>query len=435
VKKAEENFAALNAKLKELKYNIEHITEFTIKWYEHLKEKYGDAYPRKTELRIFDTIDAVKVVEATEKLYINKEEGFIGTALKKDEYVCNCSDIDDIIIFYKNGTFKVVKVAEKVYVGKNIIHVGVFKKNDKRTVYNMVYRDGKDGINYIKRFSVTGLVRDKEYDLTMGTAGTKVLYFSANPNGEAEVIKVNLRPRPRVKVLVMEKDFSEIDIKGRSSRGNILTKNDIQKITCKHKGVSTLGGRKVWFDHDVLRLNYDGRGELLGEFNSDDEILVILNNGTWYTSNFDAGNHYPNTIFRIEKFDEGKVWTAALYDADQKNAYLKRFNFESSAKPLSFLGENPKSVLFLLTDTVYPYIEARLTGADADKEFPRIDAESFIGVKGYKAKGKRITTFKVGEVVELEPLRMPEEVVEEVEEVEEDPNEIKTDEDGQISLF
>ena len=435
VKKAEENIAALNAKLKELKYNIEHITDFTIKWYEHLKEKYGAAYPRKTELRIFDTIDAVKVVEATEKLYINKEEGFIGTALKKDEYVCNCSDIDDIIIFYKNGTFKVVKVAEKVYVGKNIIHVGVFKKNDKRTVYNMVYRDGKDGINYIKRFSVTGLVRDKEYDLTMGTAGSKVLYFSANPNGEAEVIKINLRPRPRVKILVMEKDFTEIDIKGRSSRGNILTKNDIQKITCKHKGVSTLGGRKVWFDHDVLRLNYDGRGELLGEFNSDDEILVILNNGTWYTTNFDAGNHYTNNILRIEKFDEAKVWTAALYDADQKFAYLKRFNFESTSKPLSYLGENPKSMLFLLTDTVYPYIEAKLTGPDADKEFPRIDAESFIGVKGYKAKGKRITTFKVGEVVELEPLRTPEEVVEEVPEEVEAEDGIKTDEEGQISLF
>ena len=435
VKKAEENIAALNAKLKELKYNIDHITDFTIKWYEHLKEKYGAAYPRRTELRLFDTIDAVKVVEATEKLYINKDEGFIGTALKKDEYVCNCSDIDDIIIFYKNGTFKVVKVAEKVYVGKNIIHVSVFKKNDKRTVYNMVYRDGKDGINYIKRFSVTGLVRDKEYDLTMGTAGTKVLYFSANPNGEAEVIKINLRPRPRVKILVMEKDFSEIDIKGRSSRGNILTKNDIQKITCKHKGVSTLGGRKVWFDHDVLRLNYDGRGELLGEFNSDDEILVVLNNGTWYTTNFDSGNHYPDNIFKIEKFDEGKVWTAALYDADQKNAYLKRFCFESTSKPLSYLGENPKSVLYLLTDTVYPYVEAKLTGADADKEFPRIDAESFIAVKGYKAKGKRITTFKVAEVVELEPLRTPEEVVEEVPEEVEAEDGIKTDEEGQISLF
>ena len=435
VKKAEENIASLNAKLKELKYNIEHITDFTINWYKHLIEKYGAAYPRKTELRLFDTIDAVKVVEATEKLYINKEEGFIGTALKKDEYVCNCSDIDDIIIFYKNGTFKVVKVAEKVYVGKNIIHVSVFKKNDKRTVYNMVYRDGKDGINYIKRFSVTGLVRDKEYDLTMGTAGTKVLYFSANPNGEAEVIKINLRPRPRVKVLVMEKDFSEIDIKGRSSRGNILTKNDIQKITCKHKGVSTLGGRKVWFDHDVMRLNYDGRGELLGEFNSDDEILVVLNNGTWYTTNFDSGNHYPDNIFKIEKFDEGKVWTAALYDADQKNAYLKRFCFESTSKPLSYLGENPKSVLYLLTDTVYPYVEAKLTGADADKEFPRIDAESFIAVKGYKAKGKRITTFKVAEVVELEPLRKPEEVVEEVPEEVEAEDGIKTDEEGQISLF
>ena len=431
--KADETMASLNARLKETKHNLAHITEYTINWFAHLKERYGAAYPRKTEVRIFDTIDAVKVVEATEKLYINREEGFIGTALKKDEFLFNCSDIDDIIIFYKDGKFKVVKVADKLYVGKNIIHVGIFKKNDQRTVYNAVYRNGKDGAFFMKRFAATGLTRDKEYDLTQGTPGSKIWYFSANPNGEAEVLRVLLRPKPRIKKTSFEMDFSEIAIKGRGAMGNILTKNDVHRIVLKHKGESTLGGRKVWFDFDVLRLNYDGRGELLGEFNPSDLILVVLKNGTWFTTNSDAGNHYPDNILRIEKFDANKIWTAALFDADQKFPYLKRFTFEATTKPQSYLGENTKSTLYLLTDTVYPRIEVTMGGADANQPSLTIDAESFIGLKSYKAKGKRITTFKVASIVELEPTRLPEEVVEEEPQTIDET--VKNNDSQEITLF
>ena len=431
--KADETMASLNARLKETKHNLAHITEYTINWFAHLKERYGAAYPRKTEVRIFDTIDAVKVVEATEKLYINREEGFIGTALKKDEFLFNCSDIDDIIIFYKDGKFKVVKVADKLYVGKNIIHVGIFKKNDQRTVYNAVYRNGKDGAFFMKRFAATGLTRDKEYDLTQGTPGSKIWYFSANPNGEAEVLRVLLRPKPRIKKTSFEMDFSEIAIKGRGAMGNILTKNDVHRIVLKHKGESTLGGRKVWFDFDVLRLNYDGRGELLGEFNPSDLILVVLKNGTWFTTNSDAGNHYPDNILRIEKFDANKIWTAALFDADQKFPYLKRFTFEATTKPQSYLGENTKSTLYLLTDTVYPRIEVTMGGADANQPSLTIDAESFIGLKSYKAKGKRITTFKVASIVELEPTRLPEEVVEEEPKTIDET--VKNNDSQEITLF
>lgn len=431
--KADETMASLNARLKETKHNLAHITEYTINWFAHLKERYGAAYPRKTEVRIFDTIDAVKVVEATEKLYINREEGFIGTALKKDEFLFNCSDIDDIIIFYKDGKFKVVKVADKLYVGKNIIHVGIFKKNDQRTVYNAVYRNGKDGAFFMKRFAATGLTRDKEYDLTQGTPGSKIWYFSANPNGEAEVLRVLLRPKPRIKKTSFEMDFSEIAIKGRGAMGNILTKNDVHRIVLKHKGESTLGGRKVWFDFDVLRLNYDGRGELLGEFNPSDLILVVQKNGTWFTTNSDAGNHYPDNILRIEKFDANKIWTAALFDADQKFPYLKRFTFEATTKPQSYLGENTKSTLYLLTDTVYPRIEVTMGGADANQPSLTIDAESFIGLKSYKAKGKRITTFKVASIVELEPTRLPEEVVEEEPQTIDET--VKNNDSQEITLF
>lgn len=431
--KADETMASLNARLKETKHNLAHITEYTINWFAHLKERYGAAYPRKTEVRIFDTIDAVKVVEATEKLYINREEGFIGTSLKKDEFLFNCSDIDDIIIFYKDGKFKVVKVADKLYVGKNIIHVGIFKKNDQRTVYNAVYRNGKDGAFFMKRFAATGLTRDKEYDLTQGTPGSKIWYFSANPNGEAEVLRVLLRPKPRIKKTSFEMDFSEIAIKGRGAMGNILTKNDVHRIVLKHKGESTLGGRKVWFDFDVLRLNYDGRGELLGEFNPSDLILVVLKNGTWFTTNSDAGNHYPDNILRIEKFDTNKIWTAALFDADQKFPYLKRFTFEATTKPQSYLGENTKSTLYLLTDTVYPRIEVTMGGADANQPSLTIDAESYIGLKSYKAKGKRITTFKVASIVELEPTRLPEEVVEEEPQTIDET--VKDNDSQEITLF
>lgn len=429
--KAEELIAKIKEQVKEIDHNLLHLVDFTISWFVMLKEKYGKNFPRCTEIRNFDTIEATKVVEANEKLYINREEGFIGTSLKKDEYVANCSDIDDIIIFYKDGKFKVVKVSEKMFVGKNILHLDVFKRNDKRTIYNVIYRHGKNGPHFIKRFSVIGITRDKEYDLTQGEAGTKVVYFTANPNGEAETVKVILKPKPRQKILTFEKDFTDIAIKGRQSMGNILTKAEVHKITLKQKGGSTLGGRKVWFDPDVLRLNYDGRGNYLGEFQSDDQILVVSNSGEFYTSNFDLTNHYDKDIHRIEKFDGNKVWTCALYDAEQKYYYLKRFQLEPSAKKQSFLGENPDSKMILLSDIAYPRVSVSFGGAESYREALELDAEEFIGVKSFKAKGKRVSTFQVETITELEPLRFPEpeEVVEEEidAEVEDIPENFKSD--------
>ena len=387
--------------------HLAHIVDYTIDWFRMLKEKYGKDYPRRTEIRNFDTIEATKVAEANEKLYINRQEGFLGMSLKKDEFICNCSDIDDVIIFYRNGTYKIVKVADKMFIGKDVLYVNVYKRNDTRTIYNVVYRDGKVGTNYIKRFAVTSAARDKEYDLTRGTEGSRILYFSANPNGEAETVKVILKPKPRQKLLVFEKDFSEIAIKGRGSMGNILTKAEIHKITLKQRGSSTLGGRMVWFDRDVLRLNYDGRGEELGEFHSEDQILVIQPNGDFYATNFDLSNHYDSDIQVIEKYQPQKVWTAVLYDADQKYCYLKRFQFEVSARKQNFLGENPKSRLMLLTDEPYPRIAVRFGGADAFREPLEIEAEEFVGVKGFKARGKRVSNYLVEEVEELEPTRFP----------------------------
>lgn len=290
--KAEEQIAAIKADIEEIENHLAHIIDFTIRWYEALKNKYGKNYPRRTVIRSFDTIEATKVVEANEKLYINREEGFIGTGLKKDEFICNCSDIDDIIIFYKDGKYKVVRVSEKMFIGKNVLYINVFKRNDTRTIYNVIYRDGKDGLHYIKRFAVTGVTRDKEYDLTQGKAGSRVVWFTANPNGEAEILKITFKPKPRLKCLYVDKDFSDIAIKGRQSMGNIVTKNEIHKISLKERGGSTLGGRQVWFDRDILRLNYDGRGEYLGEFHGNDQILVIMCNGDYYTTSFDATNHY-----------------------------------------------------------------------------------------------------------------------------------------------
>ena len=403
--KATDTLLAIQKKIDEINHHLAHIIEFTIAWYEGLKSKYGKEHPRMTEIRNFETIVASKVVEANEKLYVNYEEGFIGTALRKDEFVCNCSDIDDIIIFFKDGKYKIVKVVDKLFVGKNILHLDVFKKNDKRTVYNAIYRDGKIGPYYMKRFSVNGITRDKEYDITQGTAGSKVVYFTMNPNAEAEVIRVTLKPKPRLFKLAFEKDFSEIAIKGRQSMGNVLTKNDILKITLKQKGGSTLGGRQVWFDRDVLRLNYDNRGEHLGEFHSDDLILVVSSKGNFYTSNFDLSNHYDKDIIAIEKFDANKVWTVALYDAEQKFYYLKRFQLEPSQKPQNLLGDNSDSRLIVMSDVDFPRLEVMFGGNDAFREALIIDAEEFIGVKSYKAKGKRLTTFEVATIKELEPLR------------------------------
>lgn len=437
--KADELIARLKAEIEEIDNHLAHLTEYTIEWYRHLKNKYGKDFPRRTEIRNFDTIVATKVVEANEKLYINREEGFIGTGLKKDEFICNCSDIDDVIIFYKDGKYKIVRISDKLFVGKNILYVNIFKKNDKRTIYNVIYRDGKEGFHYIKRFNVTSMIRDREYDVTQGNPGSKIVYFSANPNGEAEIIKVTLRPNPRIKKLIFERDFSEINIKGRQSMGNLLTKFEVHKITLKQRGGSTLGGRKVWFDHDVLRLNYDGRGQYLGEFQSSDCILVIHKNGDFYTTDFDLNNHYDPDIQYIEKFEAEKVWTAVLYDTDQQNyPYLKRFTFEASSKRQNYLGENKHNQQILLSQQVYPRIQVIFGGHDSFREAQIIEASDFVGVKSFKAKGKRLTTYSVDRIEELEPTRMPEpEILEE----DDDNDSVDTnvpeeeEENGQMKLF
>ncbi len=410
--KADELMVNIQKEIKGIVHDLAHMTDVTIKWFTQVKEKYGSEFPRRTEIRNFDTIVATKVVEANQKLYINRQEGFIGTGLKKDEFVCNCSDIDDIIIFYRDGKFKVVRVADKLFVGKNVLHLQVFKKNDSRTTYNLVYRDGKNGPCFIKRFNVTGITRDREVDATQGKPGTKVLYFTANPNGEAEIIKVTLdsillAKNPRKKIF-LERDFAEISIKGRGSKGYLLTRDPVHRISLKSHGHSTLGGRKVWFDPDVRRLNFDEHGRLLGEFSDDDQVLVVLSNGDFYVTTFDPNNHFEDNILRIEKFKPEKVWTAVLYDADNDGyAYVKRFLMEATKKHQNYLGENPESKLILLSDEPYPRIRVTFSEGDAYREPMEIEVEEFIGVKGFKAKGKRLTTWKIGDIEELEPTRKP----------------------------
>ena len=447
--KAEEQIARMKAEVEEIDRHLANLVEYTVDWFRMLKEKYGKNFPRRTELRSFDVIEATKVIEANEKLYINREEGFIGTGLKKDEFVANCSPIDDVIIFYRDGKYVITPVADKKFVGKNILYINIFKKNDKRTIYNVAYRDGRDGTCYMKRFAVTGIVRDREYDLTQGKPDSRVLYFSANPNGEAEVIKVTLKPNPRVRKIVFEEDFSQLGIKGRQAIGNILTRLPVHKIVLKQRGASTLGGRKVWFDRDVLRLNYDGRGEYLGEFQTDDRILVVLDNGDFYATNFDLENHYEPNIRLLEKHDPQKVWTAILYDADQQNyPYLKRFCFEPTARKQNCLGENPKNRLILLTDEYYPRLEVVFGGHDAFRDPMVVEADDFVAVKSFKAKGKRLTTYTLDTVNELEPTRRPEPVPapapdtgEEDEPEDLDPDKDKTPGDildeltGQMKLF
>ena len=436
--KAEELIARMKADIEEIDHHLANIVEYTVDWYLMLKNKYGKNFPRRTELRNFDTIEASKVVEANEKLYINREEGFIGTGLKKDEFLCNCSSLDDVIIFFRDGRYLVTPVSDKKFVGKNILYANVFKKNDKRTIYNVVYRDGKEGTQYIKRFAVTSIIRDREYDVTQGTPDSRIMYFTANPNGEAEVIKVTLKPNPRVRRIIFEEDFSNISIKGRQARGNILTKLPVHKIALKQRGGSTLG---------VLRLNYDGRGEYLGEFQSDDSILVVHDNGDFYITNFDLSNHYEANIRILEKFDPNKVWTAVLYDADQQNfPYIKRFCMEATNRKQNYMGENKNNRLILLTDECYPRLEIIFGGHDSFREPMIIEADEFIAVKGFKAKGKRITTFTMETVNELEPTRQPE-VTEETEEQNEeepeilDPDHGKSEDDirdeitGQMKLF
>lgn len=417
VQQAEENIAAYNDRIAHLNSELSHITEYTIRWFETLKEKYGADHPRKTVIRNFENIAAATVAEANEKLYINREEGFIGTSLKKDEYLCTCSSLDDIIIIYKDGTYKVTKVQEKLSVGKNVLYVNVFKK-DARTIYNVIYQDGKGGPYYMKRFNITGITRDRDYNITQGTKGSKIVWFSANPNGEAEVVKVTLKPIPRLKKLFIDVDFSELSIKGRGARGNLVTRNEVHRFSLKEKGKSTLGGRKVWFDPDILRLNYDARGNYLGEFGPDDLVLIILKNGEYYTSSFDASNHYDDNILRLEKYRPKHVWTAIVRDADQQNyPYLKRFTFEPSAKKQSFIGDNKKSELLWLSDNPGARFELNFSEPDTFRGPVEIHSHEFIAVKSFRAKGKRLTTYPLDSIKELEP----DEIEEPEEEIMEEP--------------
>ena len=424
--KADELIQKIKAEIAEINKDLSEMVRVTIEWFTHLKEKYGKDHPRRTEIKSFDTIVAAKVVDANEKLYIDRQEGFIGTGLKKAEFVQNCSDLDDVIIFYRDGKYKVIRIADKVFVGKGVLYVQVFKKNDKRTIYNVVYRDGKTGPYYIKRFNVTSITRDKEYDVTLGTAGSKINYFTANPNGEAEVIKITLDPNPDKKKqnIFMERDFANILIKGRAAKGNLLTKESIHRISLKSHGHSTLGGRKVWFDPDVNRINYEDHGRYLGEFSDQDSILVVLKNGEFYITNFDSANHYEDNILRIEKFDADKPWTAVIFDADNQGyPYLKRFQMEANKRHQNFIGDNPNSKMVLLTDVAFPRIQITYGGADASRGSEEVDAEQFVGVKGFKAKGKRLTTWTVDKIEELEPTRFPEKEKEEDENSDDDPQE------------
>lgn len=339
--KTNQQIAAIKGDIEEIDNNLAHIVDYTIRWYRHLKEKYGAAYPRRTVIRGFDAIEATKVVEANEKLYINRDEGFIGTGLKRDEFVCNCSDIDDIIIFYKDGKYKVVKVCEKMFVGKNILYLNVFKRNDTRTIYNVIYRNGKEGLHYMKRFAVTGVTRDKEYDLTQGAPGSKIAWFSANPNGEAEILKIVFKPKPRLKTPFIEKDFSSIAIKGRQSMGNIVTHNEIHRISLKERGGSTLGGRQVWFDHDVLRLNYDGRGEYLGEFHNDEQILVILKTG-FSTRHLSTPATTMTPIFCALKIHASAVLDGSALRCRSRIPVFETFSVRILSQKAKFLGRKSR---------------------------------------------------------------------------------------------
>lgn len=402
-KKADELMKELAKKIKEVQNNLAHLTGYTISWFETLKQKYGAKYPRRTEVRNFANINVKTVVEANEKLYINRDDGFIGTGLKKDEFLCNCSDIDDVIIFHKDGKYKIVRVADKVFIGTDILHIAIFRKNDDRTVYNVVYRDGKAGIYYMKRFNVLGVSRDKEYDLTQGKAGSKVAYFTANPNGEAEVIRVLLKPALHLKKTEICKDLSELAVKSRSARGNVLTKYAVKSITLKQKGHSTLGGRKVWFDADVLRINYDGQGMYLGEFWDEDRILVITDTGDYYLTSFDLTAHFDQNILRIEKFNPDKIWSLVLWNADLRYYYAKRFKLtdDANAKSQNILGDNKESRLIHLSDREDALFRVRF--ADESRVPMEILMREFVDDKSPKAKGKRITTLEVSVIEEITP--------------------------------
>lgn len=423
--KADEQLRSIEEEIKEVKHHLKHLTEYAIAWFVRLKEKYGKDRQRKTEIKYFDTVSAAQVALANVKLYVNRADGFIGYGLKKDEYVCDCSDLDDIIVFRSDGKFMVTRVAEKTFVGKDIIHASVFKKNDDRAVFHLVYRDGASGKSFIKRFSIGGITRDKEYDLTQGSKGTQVLYFSENPNGESEIITVHLKPMPRLKKLVFDIDFGEIAVKGRGSMGNTLTKYPVKKIVQKSRGVSTLGGRKIWFDDVLKRLNADGRGTLLGSFAGDDKILAVYGDGTLELTNFDLTNHYQDDLLFIQKYDPEKVVTAVYYEGGAKTHYVKRFRVENMAlnKQVSFISESSGSKLILATLHMQPVIEVNFAKEGKVQPEPQqIALDEFIDVKGWKAIGNKLAKRKVSAIKDITPVTaepVPVQAVERVENSEE----------------
>jgi topoisomerase-4 subunit A len=401
VKKADEQMKTLENEIKEVNHHLKHLNDYAIAWFQKLKDKYGKGRERKTELRTFDRVEASQVALANVKLYVNREDGFIGSGLKKDEFVCDCSDLDEIIVFRADGQCLVTKVQDKVFVGKEIIHVGVFKKNDERTVYNMIYKDGANGTSYIKRFSVLGVTRDKEYDLTKGGKGSRTLYFTPNPNGEAEVVNIQLKPHSKLKKLQFDEDFAQIAIKGRGSMGNILTKYPVKKIVLKSKGVSTLSGRKIWYDDILKRLNVDGRGKYLGEFDGDDKILTVLNSGMYELTSFELSNHFDDKMLRIEKYNPERVYTVIHYEGKSKNYYVKRFTFEHAAigKQTSIISEESGSKLFLISAAAQPIVTVEhLKGKTLTPETIEVNLAEAIDVKGMKAQGNRLSPHEVKKI-------------------------------------
>jgi topoisomerase-4 subunit A len=452
-KAVDEKLRGIEDEMDEVKNHLEHLTEFTINYFKNLKKKYGKDYPRLTELTGFESIAVTKVVSNNAKLYANKEEGFVGIALKKEdnaEFICDCSDLSEIIVIHKDGKYKVTKVSEKAFFGKDILYVGIFDRNDQRTIYNVIYRDGKSSVSYAKRFAITSVTRDKEYDITMGTPGSQILWFTVNHNGEAETVKIYYRQRAKLKKLIDEYDFSQLLIKGRASRGNLVSKNAIQKIQLKSKGVSTIGGKDIWFDEDIQRLNEDGRGLHLGQFNTGDHILVICKDGTYYTTSFDLSNRYQGDILKIEKLDTGKTYTALYYDKAVTSFYVKRFSFEvSDNTSVSFISEAKGSFLVDVSDDKHPQFEITFGGKHEHREAEVVDAEEFIGKKGVQAKGKKVSAMDVKSVKFVEPLHKPEDdVMPQESEAENQAGEIDNtgvedepidldypDDDAQLSLF
>ncbi len=429
--KADEQILGIETNLEEVQNHLDNLIDYAINYFRQIRKKYGKDRDRRTEIRSFDTIEATMVAVANAKLYINREEGFAGIGLKKDEFVCDCSDIDDIIFFRDDGTFMVTRASEKFFTGKNVIHIDVFKRNDERTIYNMIYRDGRGGNNYVKRFAVVGVTRDKDYVLTRGTDGTRVLYFSANPNGEAEIVRINLRPKPRMKVTAFDYDFSTLAIKGRGSQGNTLTKHFIRKIVKKEEGISTLGAIDVWYDPSVKRLNNDQRGNFIGAFEGDNKILALMQSGDYRLTGFDLSTHFDEDLLHLEKYDPDTIITAVYLDGSQNLWYIKRFKAEETDKKTRFISEHPDSKLILVTTDQRPVLQVMMDEKKNEKEAEDlvIVADEFIGEKGYKAKGKRLTNLAIKKVKWLEPIAVEEETEEpeeseipEIEESEEEEN-------------